>query len=76
MKKKLLWIAAILVILCIPIPIQRRDGGSVEYKAALYSAVDYDADTGNPEFPNQKIQGCCIEILGIKIYEKQYVANE
>lgn len=41
-QKRALWITAIIFVLClIPIPIRRKDGGTVEYCALLYRYVDW-----------------------------------
>lgn len=68
MKKKIIIIIIVLlsIILLIPIPLRYKDGGSVEYKAILYSVtdvhrMDLDCDDGYQD-------GTIIEVLGLEIY--------
>ncbi len=69
MKK---WIAIIAVILAlvllVPIPLRKKDGGTVEYKAALYSV--HDVHRANPDVDAEKpfLEGTIIEILGIEVF--------
>ncbi len=69
MKK---WIAIIVVILVllllIPIPLRKKDGGTVEYKAALYSV--HDVHRLNPDMDEEKpfLEGIIIELLGIEVF--------
>ena len=67
MRKKLLRIAIIIIaiILIIPIPISYKDGGTVEYKAILYSVTDYHSLNGVDGYDT----GIEIKILGITVYE-------
>ena len=65
MKKKVFIIIAIIiaVILLVPIPHRLKDGGSVEYKAILYTVksvhqIDHNNATGY-------IDGTIIKILGL-----------
>lgn len=69
MKKKnivIIVIVILLVILLFPIPMKLKDGGSVEYRALLYTITNYhklaleESDTGY-------IDGIGVEILGIEI---------
>lgn len=65
MKKKIIIIACvILVIMLIPVRLQLKDGGTVEYKSILYkvSKVHRTIDNGFDI-------GIEIEILGFKIYD-------
>ena len=62
---KVLIVLAALVLL-IPIPIHQKDGGTVEYKAALYSVYDVHRlpiDEGKPF-----LEGTIIEIFGIEVF--------
>lgn len=69
MKKKNILIIAIIVLLVIllfPIPMKLKDGGSVKYRALLYTITDYHklaAEGSNTEY----IDGIGIEILGVEI---------
>lgn len=68
MKKKILILVAIVLafILFCPIPSYLKDGGTVEYRAILYSVWDVhrlalDEKTGYEE-------GLIVEILGIEVF--------
>ena len=67
MKKKLLRITILIiaVILLFPIPLRYKDGGTVEYKAILYSVTDYHSLNGVDGYNT----GLEIKVLGITIYE-------
>ena len=81
MKKKLIIILIIIIglILLIPIPIKLRDGGSIEYRAILYSITKYHCLAPIEENgEEQYIDGLGIKILGMEIYnstkeEKQFL---
>lgn len=70
MKKKNILIIAIIVLLIIllfPIPMKLKDGGTVEYKALLYSVTKYHKLA--PENSEKEyIDGIGIKILGKEIY--------
>ncbi len=76
MKKKTILIALCVFLalaLIIPIPIRYRDGGSVEYKAILYSVTDYHvaASVYDPKSSTGETywnDGLRIVILGFEIY--------
>ena len=68
MKKKYLLIISLIIflILCIPIPMRLKDGGSVEYRAIIYQVVDVHrlnelCSTGYSE-------GIIIKILGMQVF--------
>lgn len=69
MKKKnivIIVIIVLLVILLCPIKIKLKDGGSIKYRALLYTITDYHKLA--PEGSNTEyIDGIVIEILGIEI---------
>ena len=70
MKKKniiIIVIIVVLVILLFPIPNRLKDGGTVEYKALLYTITDYKKialEGGKTEY----LEGIKIEILGFEIF--------
>ncbi|MFR1776925.1 MAG: hypothetical protein ACLSW4_02555 [Clostridia bacterium] len=70
MKKKNIIIIAIIVVLIIllfPIPNKLKDGGTVEYKALLYTITDYHKITpGKNE--KEYLEGVKLEILGFEIF--------
>lgn len=72
MKKKSIIIISIVVVLAIllfPIPRKLNDGGTVEYRALLYTITDYHKlilETDESE--SGYIEGIKIEILGIEIF--------
>lgn len=67
MKKKIIIIiVVILAILLTPIRNQLKDGGSVEYKAILYSITDVKRISLDFNKPFE--EGLIIEILGQEVY--------
>lgn len=68
MKKKIIAIVVIIIalILLFPIPMRLKDGGSVEYRALLYTITKYHSLSANPN--QMYIDGWGIEILGMEIY--------
>ena len=69
MKKKFILIAAgvlLLAALC-PIPFHLKDGGTVEYRALLYSVSKiHRLNDLEAEDPFQK--GTVVKVLGIELY--------
>ena len=64
MKKLLAGICLVLaLVLLIPVPLRLKDGGSVEYRAVLYSVTDVHRLA--PELESGYLEGTVIEILGI-----------
>ena len=67
MKK---WFAGICIalalVLLFPIPLRLKDGGSVEYKAVLYSVTDVRRLA--PEAENGYLEGTIVEILGAEVF--------
>ncbi|MBQ2735507.1 MAG: hypothetical protein IJF33_06710 [Clostridia bacterium] len=68
MKKKIILVVciALAIVLLFPIPLQLRDGGTVQYQAVLYSIydvhrLDFDGDGGCQE-------GIVIEVLGVEVF--------
>ena len=67
MKKLLAGICIILaLVLLIPVPLRLKDGGSVEYRAVLYSVTDVHRLA--PELESGYLEGTVIEILGIEVF--------
>lgn len=65
--KKRLFIAACIVIgliLLFPLPLRYKDGGTVEFRALLYSITNYHAMEGDGY-----LTGIKIKILGMTVYE-------
>ncbi len=58
-------IAVVLAILLIPVPNHIKDGGSVEYKALIYSVTKYHRlpPLGSEDY----LEGWKIEILGFTL---------
>ena len=69
MKKNLLIGALALLLLCGLIPRKQflEDGGSVEYRALLYSVTDVREIGGNG--PDEYREGLRVEVLGVKIFD-------
>ena len=68
MKKRIILfvILIIMLILLTPIPLKLKDGGSIEYKALLYTVTKYHQISEKSETGYK--DGVGIEILGIEIY--------
>lgn len=68
MKKKLIVVLCVLlvIILIIPIPMRLKDGGTVEYKAFLYSISDVHRLAHNVDDGYQ--DGIIVEILGVEVF--------
>ena len=71
MKKKIIKIiiriVAIIIslILLFPIPMRYKDGGTIKFKAILYSITNYHAFRATEGYDT----GIEIEILGITVYK-------
>lgn len=70
MKKKLIVILIILIglILLIPIPMRLKDGGSIEFKAILYTITKYHRLTVKEDGETKYADGLGIKILGMEVY--------
>lgn len=55
----------ILVVLLIPVPFHYKDGGTVEYRALLYSVIDYHSMKIDGGYDT----GIQVNILGMSVYE-------
>ncbi len=67
MKKKIIIAALVLLlaVLLIPLRYQYKDGGSVEYKAVLYSVYKEHSMAIDPDCYNI---GTVVTILGFEVY--------
>ena len=69
MKKLLAGICIILaLVLLVPFPLRLKDGGSVEYRAVLYSVTDVHRINPDINSSAQFIEGTIIEILGREVF--------
>ena len=72
MKKKAIIIVCVLlaIVLLFPIPMRLRDGGTVQYKAILYTVTDVHslATIEEQEAGKEFNEGIIIEILGFEIF--------
>lgn len=69
MKKKLILIAAgVLLLAClIPVPFHLKDGGTVEYRALLYTVSRvHRLNEEGAEKPYH--EGTIVKVLGIELY--------
>lgn len=64
----ILTVAVILLLLCIPIPLHQNDGGTVLYRAGLYSVEQrhrmIDVTTEGVTYQD----GTIVKILGFTVY--------
>ncbi|MBR5592989.1 MAG: hypothetical protein IKW46_02835 [Bacteroidaceae bacterium] len=71
MKKKAIIIVCVLlaIVLLFPIPMRLRDGGTIQYKAILYTVSDVHslAAVEDQEAGKEFNEGIIIEILGFEI---------
>ena len=70
MKKVLvaLIILIIILILLVPVRSQQKDGGTVVYRAILYTVYDMHRINSDPNAPNKFIEGIIVEIFGIEVF--------
>lgn len=72
MKKKAIIIVCVLliIVLLFPIPMRLRDGGTVQYKAILYTVLDIHslATIEEQEAGKEFNEGTIVEILGFEIF--------
>lgn len=77
--KKAIIIILILVALILLFPIrgQFKDGGSVEYRAILYTVYDVHSGYGGPDTGMHYVEGTIVEILGHQVYNNTtpHIAN-
>ena len=68
MKKIIIITICVLlaIVLLVPIPLRLKDGGTVVYRAVLYSIEDVHRLDHNSE--SGYIEGIVINILGFEIY--------
>lgn len=67
MKKLLAAVCIVLaLLLLVPIPLRLKDGGSVEYRAVLYTVTDVHRIA--PESESGYLEGTVIEILGTEVF--------
>lgn len=59
-------LALLMIVLLFPIPLRYKDGGTVEYRAVLYSV--YDVHRLAIDLEDGFDEGTIVEILGIEIY--------
>lgn len=84
MKKKIVIgvVAFFVLVLLIPIRLQMKDGGSVQYKAVLYSVTKYHQIIMEMDDENEGVVdsgylvGWGVEVLGLEIFNNaKYVSD-
>ena len=71
MKKKVIIVLCVLVaILLFPVPLKKKDGGTVEYRALAYSVSDVHciADLEDHENGKSFYEGIIVEIFGVEVF--------
>lgn len=69
MKKLLAGICIVLAVaLLFPIPLRMKDGGSVEYRALLYSVTEVHRLNPDMDSAQPFLEGTVIEILGMEVF--------
>ena len=69
MKKLLTGICiALALVLLFPFPVRQKDGGSVEWKALLYSVTDVHRINPDINGATAFIEGTIVEILGVEVF--------
>lgn len=77
-KKVLIATGVVAAILLFPVTIQQRtDGGTVTYKAILYSVTDWHEMTGldSDDGKTTYVEGLSIEILGIEVFDNRSLVS-
>lgn len=71
MKKKVIALLCIVfaVILLFPVKLLYKDGGTVEYRAVLYSVKDVHCLNPDVNAEEPYLEGWVIEILGFEVYD-------
>ncbi len=59
-----------LIVLLFPIKLRYKDGGTVEYKALVYSVKDYHAIHS---VEGEYLEGITVEIFGIEVFDNTRV---
>ena len=84
MKKKIVIgiVVFFMLALLIPVRLQMKDGGSVQYKAVLYSVTKYHQITMEMDQENEGVVdsghlvGWGVEVLGLEIFNNaKYVSD-
>lgn len=68
MKKRIIILIILAIVLLTPYPIQYKDGGSVEFRALIYSVTKIHSLETNSNSTREYVEGIEIEILGFKVY--------
>lgn len=67
MKKLLAGVCiALALVLLIPTPLRLKDGGSVAYRAQLYTVTDVHRI--DPEQGSGYLEGTAVEVLGMEVF--------
>ena len=61
-------IILLLFILLFPIPMRLKDGGSIRFKALLYSVTKVHRLNNDSEAENEFLKGWEVEVLNVKVY--------
>ena len=56
------------LVLLFPVPMRLKDGGTVKYKALLYSIQDVHRLSPDMESGQMFLEGAILEILGVEVF--------
>ena len=68
MKRKIVLFAAAAVILLFPLQLRLKDGGTVQYRAILYSVQNVHRLNPDLESGREYLEGTIVEILRVEVF--------
>lgn len=77
MKKKYILLVLAVLVLLVPVPLHFKDGGTITYRALLYSVTKMHAMTGPPvQSTDGYYIGTAVSILFFKVYDDVVLVPE
>ncbi len=68
MKRKIVFLVAAAVVLLFPLRLRLKDGGTVQYRAILYSVQNVHRLNPDQESGREYLEGAIVEILGMEVF--------